>query len=289
MKRRNHVQHQHGRKWQTKKESMQMRGKERLFLISGFFGFQFGGNGISQPLDPGGYFFFGELFGGVKDHIARGVIDLYILHALFFQVFMDIDRAGIAIHSVHFPLYFFHVFSFGSLVPFVAIIVAKLRFEFGPANLQGSYLLHKVANPKYICGMEMVFHLSEIEKAARELVREAGTAPVVALYGEMGAGKTTLVHAVCEIWGVVDIVSSPTFSIINEYRGKPGRIFHIDLYRLKDEGEAIQAGVEDCILSGDICLVEWPARCPELFPPGHLAVTLEVVDAETRRMRIDRK
>lgn len=100
----------------------------------------------------------------------------------------------------------------------------------------------------------------------------------------MGAGKTTFIHGLCEAKGVTDTVGSPTFSIINEYRYPGGRIFHIDLYRLKDEEEAIRAGVEDVLYSGDICLVEWPERAPEIFPPDTVQIRLEVLDPDTRKI-----
>ena len=106
----------------------------------------------------------------------------------------------------------------------------------------------------------------------------------------MGAGKTTFIHALCDSRGVKDVVGSPTFAIINEYifENKTGqdKIFHIDLYRLKDEDEAIQAGVEDCLYSDHICLVEWPEKAPGLFPNNTVHVYIELVDTKTRRLRI---
>ena len=100
----------------------------------------------------------------------------------------------------------------------------------------------------------------------------------------MGAGKTTFIHHLCLARGVTDTVGSPTFSIINEYRYAGGSIFHIDLYRLKDEEEAIRAGVEDVLYSGEICLVEWPDRAPDIFPPDTVHVRLEVQGPDTRKI-----
>ena len=100
----------------------------------------------------------------------------------------------------------------------------------------------------------------------------------------MGAGKTTFIHALCTVRGVTDAIGSPTFSIINEYRYKGGKIYHIDLYRLKDEEEAIRAGVEDVLFSGEICLVEWPDRAPGIFPADTVALRLEVIDQATRKI-----
>lgn len=108
---------------------------------------------------------------------------------------------------------------------------------------------------------------------------------VVAFYAPMGAGKTTLITAICNELGVKSTSSSPTFSIINEYQTTDKQtIYHMDWYRLKDEEEAIQAGVEDALLSGHTCLVEWPEKAEGLLPDGTLHVCIEVLDDETRRI-----
>lgn len=138
--------------------------------------------------------------------------------------------------------------------------------------------------------MELTYSLNEINKAAAEFWEKAETGKVFAFHGEMGAGKTTFIHALCEIKGVKDVISSPTFPIINEYKydceGTMRLLFHMDLYRLKDEEEAIRAGVEDCLFSGFICLVEWPEKAPGIFPDNAIHVYLELVDEQTRRIKI---
>jgi len=134
--------------------------------------------------------------------------------------------------------------------------------------------------------MELRFHLQEIEAAARSFWQQFPLRAVFAFHGDMGAGKTTFIHALCSVKGVTDTVGSPTFSIINEYRYGEGKIYHIDLYRLKDEEEAIRAGVEDVLYSGDICLVEWPDRAPGIFPPETIHVRLEVIDPDTRKITV---
>lgn len=141
---------------------------------------------------------------------------------------------------------------------------------------------------QYLCPVEMIFSLSEIKEAAQQFWSAAGQRRVFAFHGEMGAGKTTFIHALCDLKGVNDVVGSPTFSIINEYvfaeAGAPKKIFHIDLYRLKDEQEAIQAGVEDCIYSDHICLVEWPDKAPGIFPEETLHVYIKHIDEKTRQI-----
>lgn len=132
--------------------------------------------------------------------------------------------------------------------------------------------------------MEFCFRLQDIGEAAAGFWRAYPEERVFAFHGEMGAGKTTFIHALCEDLGVTDVVGSPTFSIINEYNYPRGRIFHIDLYRLKDEGDALRAGVEDVLYSGDICLVEWPDRAPGIFPPDSVHVHIEAIDPDTRKI-----
>lgn len=139
--------------------------------------------------------------------------------------------------------------------------------------------------------MELTFTLDTIREAAASLLQMTGSAPVIALHGEMGAGKTTFIHALCDIKQVKDVVGSPTFSIINQYvyteEGREKKIFHIDLYRLKDEEEAIQAGVEDCLYSGHTCFVEWPERASGLLPEDTVHIQLTIVDAGTRKLTIN--
>jgi tRNA threonylcarbamoyladenosine biosynthesis protein TsaE len=101
----------------------------------------------------------------------------------------------------------------------------------------------------------------------------------------MGAGKTTFIHALCEELGVSSTISSPTFAIINEYASTlAGVIYHMDWYRLKDEEEAVNAGVEDSLLSHQLCLIEWPDRAAGLLPDDTFHIHIEVLDEGTRRM-----
>jgi tRNA threonylcarbamoyladenosine biosynthesis protein TsaE len=136
--------------------------------------------------------------------------------------------------------------------------------------------------------MEVNFSLNEIEAAAKKLLAQTGHCKVFAFHGEMGAGKTTFIHALCEAMGVTDVVTSPTFSIINEYKSKDGQtVYHMDLYRIKDENEAITAGVEDCLYSGNICLVEWPEKAAGIFPDDTLHISIITVDDNTRKLKIN--
>jgi tRNA threonylcarbamoyladenosine biosynthesis protein TsaE len=139
--------------------------------------------------------------------------------------------------------------------------------------------------------MEWVFTLHNINEVAKSCWAAAGAGNVIAFHGEMGAGKTSFIHALCDVKGVKDVVGSPTFSIVNEYiyekEGVEKKIFHIDLYRLKDEQEAIQAGIEDCLYSDHICLVEWPEKAAGIFPDHTIHVYLQAIDEQTRKLQID--
>jgi tRNA threonylcarbamoyladenosine biosynthesis protein TsaE len=141
--------------------------------------------------------------------------------------------------------------------------------------------------------MELKFSLDSISEVATGFWKIAGNSKVFALHGEMGAGKTTFIHALCDVKGVKEAVTSPTFSIVNEYGytedGREKKIFHLDFYRLKNEEEAIRAGIEDCLYSDNICLVEWPDKAAGIFPANTVHVYIQVIDEENRKLRIDDK
>jgi len=133
--------------------------------------------------------------------------------------------------------------------------------------------------------MNIEFTLNNIKSVAGQLWQQYKQYLTWAFHGDMGSGKTTFIHALCEVLQVKDVISSPTFAIINEYRSSvAGIIYHMDWYRLKDEEEAIQAGIEDCLLSGNLCLVEWPYKAAGLLPDNTLNIHIETVDVRTRRI-----
>ena len=136
--------------------------------------------------------------------------------------------------------------------------------------------------------MEIIFTLAEINRAVAQFTALTIGYKVFALHGDMGAGKTTFVNAICQSAGVTDNISSPTFSIINQYTTNKGKaIYHIDLYRLKNEEEAVQAGVEDCLYSGNTCFVEWPEQASGIFPEKTLHITISTIDMNSRKLRIN--
>ena len=136
--------------------------------------------------------------------------------------------------------------------------------------------------------MELIFSLDEIDKAAAKFLAATAGHKVFAFHAEMGTGKTTFIHALCAAMGIKDNVSSPTFSMISQYKtGKGETLYHMDLYRIKDENEAIHAGVEDALYSGHFCLVEWPEKAPGIFPNDTLNITISIAGANTRKLEIN--
>lgn len=138
----------------------------------------------------------------------------------------------------------------------------------------------------YLCAMELEYRLENIDHAADEIYNAVKGRNILTFSGEMGAGKTTFIQAFCRRMGVKGVMGSPTFSIINEYEAEKGPVFHIDLYRCRDEEEAIRAGVEDCLYSGWTCLVEWPSKAPSLFPEETIRIGITEINHETRRISI---
>lgn len=120
------------------------------------------------------------------------------------------------------------------------------------------------------------FQQQTIREAARQFLDAIGNRRVVAFYGGMGAGKTTFVKAICHELGVTDdIVTSPTFAIVNEYEGSDGPIYHFDFYRVKSLSEARDMGCDDYFYSGNLCLIEWPELVGPLLPEDAVCVTIE--------------
>lgn len=114
----------------------------------------------------------------------------------------------------------------------------------------------------------------QLPSCARSLIRFAGKERIFLFYGEMGAGKTTFIKALARELGVREPTSSPTFSLVNEYAGKEGPVYHFDLYRLTGEREAYDIGIEEYFESGRYCLVEWPERIRELLPESYVEVRM---------------
>lgn len=131
-----------------------------------------------------------------------------------------------------------------------------------------------------------VNNLREVDLAAKQILSNFPDDRIFLLYGDMGAGKTTLVNSFCKALGVLDSTSSPTFSIVNEYRSPSGPIYHFDFYRLKHEVEALDMGYEDYFYTDAYCFVEWPEKIPNLLPDGAREVTIRVLSPDSRTIYV---
>ncbi len=124
--------------------------------------------------------------------------------------------------------------------------------------------------------------VNALEVTARELIVASQGNKIWLFSGEMGAGKTTLIKSICKELGVKESMASPTFSIVNEYQIHNGRIFHFDFYRLKNEQEAYDIGVDEYFESGNYCFIEWPEKLETLIPNSYFKITLQVQSPTTR-------
>jgi tRNA threonylcarbamoyladenosine biosynthesis protein TsaE len=129
--------------------------------------------------------------------------------------------------------------------------------------------------------------LSQLPQAAEAILANSAGNKIFLFYGEMGAGKTTLIKVLCETLGVTEQATSPTFSIVNEYIGRDSRIFHFDFYRLKNQTEALDMGYEEYFYSGAYCFIEWPEKIPDLLPDHYTTIRINVLDSNSRSISIE--
>lgn len=136
--------------------------------------------------------------------------------------------------------------------------------------------------------MDIIYqHPDETAAAAAAVLRFAGDLKIWVFDGPMGAGKTTLIKAICQLFGVTDTVSSPTFSIVQEYQNGRGQIFfHFDFYRLEDETEAQEIGTEEYLYAGNYCFLEWAEKIPHLLPDQYLHIQITVEPDGARRLTL---
>ncbi len=128
------------------------------------------------------------------------------------------------------------------------------------------------------------FSQTEIPTIAKELLQQSSS-NVWLFHAEMGAGKTTLIKAICKELGVVENISSPTYSIVNEYRASSGKIiYHFDFYRIHEEEEALDIGTEEYLDSGALCLIEWPNNIESLLPNDVMDIYIKVKDDNLREI-----
>lgn len=129
--------------------------------------------------------------------------------------------------------------------------------------------------------------VEELTTAARQFVQAMNDRSVFAFYGKMGAGKTTFIKTICEVMGVEDVVTSPTFAIVNEYAATGGKpVYHFDFYRIKSLREAYDIGCEEYFYSGSPCFIEWPEMIEELLPEDTVNVRIEINEDGTRAVSL---
>jgi tRNA threonylcarbamoyladenosine biosynthesis protein TsaE len=129
----------------------------------------------------------------------------------------------------------------------------------------------------------IVKHKRELYSAARKLLIYSGSKRVLAFYGSLGAGKTTFIKAICNQLGATDIASSPSFTLVNEYRTKTGEsLYHIDLYRIKVISEVFDIGIEEYLFAGNYCFIEWPEHAEEVLPEETIKIYISVGKNEER-------
>ena len=134
--------------------------------------------------------------------------------------------------------------------------------------------------------MKIEFNLDEIKAVAKQVL-DANPEKVILFNGEMGAGKTTFIKALCEQLGVKNPTSSPTFSLVNEYQIADNElVYHFDVYRLKNQNEALDMGIDDYLYSGNWCFIEWSEKIPDLIPEKHSVVIISVLNNGKRLLEL---
>ncbi|GAB7256549.1 tRNA (adenosine(37)-N6)-threonylcarbamoyltransferase complex ATPase subunit type 1 TsaE [Polaribacter sp. OB-PA-B3] len=134
--------------------------------------------------------------------------------------------------------------------------------------------------------MNKDYSLDNLSEIATELIKVAAHKTLL-FYGEMGAGKTTLIKQICKVLSVEDNISSPTFSLVNEYQTSKGeKVFHFDFYRITDEEEALDMGIEDYLYNNTWCLIEWPQNVENLLPLDAVEIHLSILENGQRNIQL---
>jgi tRNA threonylcarbamoyladenosine biosynthesis protein TsaE len=131
--------------------------------------------------------------------------------------------------------------------------------------------------------------LTDLVKVSKQIIEFGGEEKIWLFEGQMGAGKTTIIKALCEGLGVTDHVTSPSYSLINEYLTKDQKaIYHFDFYRIKDQSEAVDIGCEEYFYSGNLCLIEWPSLISDLLPDKYLKIRIDIASPTQRNIQLSR-
>ncbi|QTD37615.1 tRNA (adenosine(37)-N6)-threonylcarbamoyltransferase complex ATPase subunit type 1 TsaE [Polaribacter batillariae] len=134
--------------------------------------------------------------------------------------------------------------------------------------------------------MNKNYSLEDLQEIAKTIISSVNNKTLL-FYGEMGVGKTTLIKEICNQLGVLDNISSPTFSLVNEYQTSQNtKVFHFDFYRIEDENEALDMGIEDYLYNNDWCLIEWPENVENLLPLESVAIRLSTLENGQRNIQL---
>ena len=134
--------------------------------------------------------------------------------------------------------------------------------------------------------MNKNYSLNNLSEIASEIISSANNKTLL-FYGQMGAGKTTLIKQICKVLSVEDNISSPTFSLVNEYETSSGeKVFHFDFYRITDEEEALDMGIEDYLYNNTWCLIEWPQNVENLLPLDAVEIHLSILENGQRNIQL---
>lgn len=134
--------------------------------------------------------------------------------------------------------------------------------------------------------MNTNYFLTDLSKIAKTIISST-TNKTLLFYGQMGVGKTTLIKEICKQLGVVDTISSPTFSLVNEYQtSSSAKVYHFDFYRIEDEEEALDMGIDDYFYNNDWCLIEWPENIENLLPLDAVKIELELLENRQRNIQL---
>ena len=134
--------------------------------------------------------------------------------------------------------------------------------------------------------MNINFSLEQLQEVAQKIIAK-NPKKVILFHGEMGVGKTTLIKQLCKTLGVTGATSSPTFSLVNEYQITNNQlVYHFDVYRLKNQNEALDMGIDEYLYSGNWCFIEWSEKIPDLIPEKHSVVTISVLNNDKRLIEL---
>ncbi len=130
--------------------------------------------------------------------------------------------------------------------------------------------------------------VTQLPIVASRIITFGGDDRIFLFHGDMGAGKTTLIKSLCECLGTTEVVTSPTFALVNEYTAANVKIYHFDFYRIKNQTEALDIGCEEYFYSGNYCFIEWPEKIPDMLPAHYISISIKVLNDNGREIIVEK-